>query len=108
MTPEELRSADFEAHVEDDNGAAHFTIHYEDRKIDLWVSPRGAGRIETNMKASDEDSECDGSLQHYNTGIAALESVLLTHACAGVEILAGEYLAGFFTALDALNNNLGG
>lgn len=42
----------------------------------------------------------------YNGAVDALESMLLAHACAGLDVEDERYVQGIKTALDALGNNL--
>lgn len=52
-----------------------------------------------------EESEDDvrGRLS-YNVFCDALESIVLAHACAGVDVETKQYVAGLETALDAASN----
>ena len=42
----------------------------------------------------------------FNAAMDALESMILAHALAGVDIEAPAYLEGIDTAIDAIENNL--
>ena len=42
----------------------------------------------------------------YNAAVDAIESLVLAHACAGVDVQASSYLNGLQTALDSIQNHL--
>jgi hypothetical protein len=42
----------------------------------------------------------------YNTGINALEAIILAHAINSIDVESKEYVDGIRTALDALHNNI--
>lgn len=43
----------------------------------------------------------------FNMCIDAIESLILAHACAGINISSKKYVEGLQTALDAIGNNMG-
>jgi hypothetical protein len=43
----------------------------------------------------------------YNAAIDGLESVILAHACAGVDVQSAAYIEGIETAVDAIANHFG-
>jgi len=58
-----------------------------------------SGRINSDLKTDDsEDAE-------YNAMIDAVESVVLGHAMAGVDVASRDYVFGLETALDAIANH---
>ena len=50
--------------------------------------------------------QADEEHAEYNAAINGLESLILAHACAGVDIEARPYIAGIESALEAIGNNL--
>lgn len=45
-------------------------------------------------------------VEHYNAAIDGIESLILAHACAGIDVESEAYKEGIKTALDAISNNL--
>lgn len=70
----------------------------------IWVYANGAASITSDLKYNSDETECAGTLQHYNTAIDAIESLVLRHAAAGVDICELPYLVGLETAIDAAVN----
>jgi len=75
-------------------------------EITVTVSENGLGEISSGLKEvligsepSENDFEILGAVQ-------ALESLILGHACAGLDISSPAYVAGLETSLEALANNL--
>lgn len=59
----------------------------------------GAGTITSTLK--DNDLEHD---DHYNVAIDAVESMILSCACAGVDIKSSQFTEALQTTLDAIYN----
>ena len=57
-------------------------------------------------KYEDEETNPAAFVEEYNTALDALESLILTHACEGIDVASKAYQNGVQTALDALANNL--
>ena len=59
-----------------------------------------------------EDCDGEGYLDNgtirLDAALSAIESLVLAHAVAGVDIESPEYRSGLVTAVDAITNNLGG
>jgi hypothetical protein len=62
-----------------------------------------AGRITSNLHHGDPGGEDDSVSKAIIDGI---ESLILAHACAGVDIRAPAYIAGIETAVEAASNHL--
>lgn len=60
----------------------------------------GSGRLIGTLKD-------DKRPTRYNAALDALESLILAHACEGINVCESKYVAGVGTALDAIDNNLG-
>ena len=76
--------------------------------ICIRVWPDGKGElIEGFVKPNDDDPFADEDVNDIKEKAAldALESVMLAHACAGINIEDKAYVKGIETALDAIGNN---
>lgn len=68
--------------------------------IEVCISGDGAtGSIKSDLHDK-------GVGKDYNHAIDGLESLILAHACAGIDIESPAYLEGIETAVDAITNNL--
>lgn len=70
------------------------TITYAD-------SDKDTATISSEMKAQDTSEN-----KTFNTAVDALESIILAHFCAGVDITSPAYLQGIVDAYQALCNNI--
>ncbi len=57
----------------------------------------GAGSITSDLREPDDDL--------HNAAIDGLESLILAHACAGIDVRSPAYIEGVETAVDAVGNN---
>jgi hypothetical protein len=71
----------------------------------------GGGSISSDLKEKFGPSpcqlsqeECDG-IDRYNDMMDALESIILGHACAGIDIESLAYIEGIETAVEGCANN---
>lgn len=65
------------------------------------------GSIETDMQEPEDmerDTEIVLSRAKFNAAIEGIESVILGHACAGLDVAAKAYIEGIRTALEAIGN----
>lgn len=60
------------------------------------------GTISSDLKQPARDD--DGGL--FNAAIDGLESLILAHACAGVDVESAAYVDGVQTAFEAIANNV--
>ena len=60
------------------------------------VNSTGGGSIVSNLHEDDN---------LYNAAIDGIESMILAHACAGVDISTPAYMEGIETAVEAVSNN---
>jgi hypothetical protein len=60
----------------------------------------GSGSISSNLKGPSQTA----ADRLYNAAIDGLESLILAHACAGIDVESPAYLEGIETAADALAN----
>jgi hypothetical protein len=67
----------------------------------------GAGTIESNLLIQKGDEDYNAEYRDtWNISIDAIESLILSHACAGVNILSQEYLHGLEHMLEKLTNEI--
>ena len=57
--------------------------------------------------AIESDLHEDEIPDEYNISIDAIESMILAHACAGIDIESDAYIKGIETAVESVSNNLG-
>lgn len=76
-------------------------IEFDHHKIVINLDGKGSGAIKSDLKDYEDEDAGD-----YNTAIDGIESLILAHACAGVDVTAKAYVEGLETALEALANNL--
>jgi len=76
-----------------------FLLERTDFRIEVTVN-EDAGTIESDLH---EDSEST----QYDAAIDGLESLILAHACAGVDVEAQAYVDGVGEALEAISNHHG-
>jgi hypothetical protein len=65
------------------------------------VEEPGSGSIVSDLREPDTAAN-----RQYNAAIDGLESLILAHACAGVDVESSAYLEGIETAVDAIANRL--
>ena len=70
--------------------------------IKIELDGAGAGSITSGLHDADEGQY---EVEVYAAQIDVLESLILAHACAGVDVTDAAYVAGIQTAVDALVNN---
>ena len=61
----------------------------------------GSGALTSDLKAPGKTA----SDRLYNAAIDGLESLILAHACAGVDVESPAYVEGIETAVDAITNH---
>lgn len=64
-----------------------------------------SGKVCSNLKVGPEDQDPEEA-KVWNAGIDVLESLVLAHACAGVDVTSPAYIEGLEAVLDAISNNL--
>ena len=70
-------------------------------EIIIHLTGNGGGSIRSDLKDYEE-----GDAEEYNSAIDGVESLLLAHAVAGVDIQSQAYLEGLRSAVEAIANNL--
>lgn len=70
--------------------------------INLFLGNIGGGQIQSNIaEVFGHDTEDDPLKAMFD----AIESLILAHACAGVNVSSPEYIQGIETAINACENN---
>ncbi len=80
-----------------------YNIVIERFGIVVTLTGEGGGSITSKMKCSPDDNspEEKESTARFNDMMSALESMILAHACAGIDIKRPEYIEGIQTACDS-------
>jgi len=76
-------------------------------RVEFDVGSSGGGQITSDLKdtCQHDGSYCDGTcVSNYNAAIDAIESIVLAHACAGVDIQSASYVQGIDSALTEIEN----
>lgn len=77
-----------------------------DADITVTLDGKGGGTIESTLGIPEDSEEFDLEYdQAYNNAIDGIESLVLAHACAGVNVEDPRYLQGLQTAVHAVANN---
>ena len=74
--------------------------------ISLQLDGRGGGTSSSTLHITEADEEFGAEYQaSYNSAIDGLESLVLAHACAGINVEDHRYVAGIAAALEAISNH---
>jgi len=65
-----------------------------DGKITVVASPSGSGHLTSSLKEPREATESERSWYEYCAAVDGLESLILAHACAGVDVESEAYCKG--------------
>lgn len=77
------------------------TIRFDQEVIVITMDPgKAAASMDSTLTRDIED-------RHHYVALSAVESIILAHACAGVNIESKEYVTGVEVAVNAIENNLG-
>ena len=83
------------------------------QKIIVTLNGKGGGSVESDLHpdseilGSDEATEdTDEAYWREDGGVDALESMILAHACAGIDVTSAAYVEGIETTIEAMANNL--
>lgn len=70
--------------------------------ITVILNTEGGGEIFSELRQGMDKSEDTEAL----AAIDGIESLILAHACAGIDITTPAYLEGIETAVEAIDNNI--
>jgi len=75
--------------------------------ITLQLDGKGGGAIHSKLHITETDEDFEAEYrENYNSAIDGLESLVVAHACAGVDVVDARYVAGIGAALDAISNSI--
>ena len=75
--------------------------------ITLRLDGEGGGAVQSTLQITESDADFEAEYrQDYNSAIDGLESLVLAHACAGIDVQDAHYVAGIGAALDAISNHM--
>lgn len=83
------------------------TINTHCHGISVTLDDQGGGTIESDLHEDVETETAEGSVADtllLDAAVDALESLVLAHAVAGIDITSPAYLEGLETAIDAVFN----
>lgn len=78
-------------------------IELKEYGIVVALDETGGGTIKSKLKKGCVVGDQDD--YRYMAVVDGIESLVLAHACAGIDITSPEYIAGIETAVDAAINN---
>jgi hypothetical protein len=61
---------------------------------------RRAGSVSSSLHSSETEDD------HFNAAVDAIESMVLAHACAGIDVTDSKYVEGIRTCVECCTNNL--
>ena len=75
--------------------------------ITLELDTKGGGTVHSTLHITAADADFEAEYrQEYNSAIDGLESLVLAHACSGIDVRDGRYVAGIGAALEAISNHI--
>lgn len=75
--------------------------------ITLQLDGKGGGTVQSTLLITERDADFEAEYrQDYNSAVNGLESLVLAHACAGVDVQDARYVAGIGAALEAISNHM--
>jgi len=81
-------------------------ITLEGDTIELETHGQG-GTVTSSLAIPASNTEYPKSIKdRYNAAIDGVESLVLAHACAGVDVRSKEYVGGLKVAIESITNNL--
>ena len=87
-------------------GVKKIEIRVGSDTISLQLDGRGGGASSSTLHITEADEDFGAKYQpSYNSAIDGLESLVLAHACAGINVEDHRYVAGIAAALEAISNN---
>ena len=75
--------------------------------ITLQLDGEDGGAVRSTLQITERDADFEAEYrQDYNSAIDGLESLILAHACAGIDVQDARYVAGIGAALEAISNHM--
>ena len=75
--------------------------------ITLQLDGEDGGAVRSTLQITERDADFEAEYrQDYNSAVNGLESLVLAHACAGVDVQDARYVAGIGAALEAISNHM--
>lgn len=75
--------------------------------ITLRLDGEGGGAVRSTLQITERDADFEAEYrQDYNSDVNGLESLVLAHVCAGINVQDARYVAGIGAALDAISNHM--
>jgi len=75
--------------------------------ITLQLDGEGGGTVQSTLHITQADPDFEAEHRRdYNSAIDGLESLVLAHACAGLDVGDAGYVAGIGAALEAISNHV--
>jgi hypothetical protein len=75
--------------------------------ITLRLDGEGGATVQSTLQITESDADFEAEYrQDYNSAVNGLESLVLAHACAEIDVQDARYVAGIGTALDAISNHM--
>lgn len=80
--------------------------------FEVDLEDNGGGSCSSSLHCDDPDdviakfNDDEEDYCTYENGVDVIESLVLAHACAGVDVLSEPYRKGLQTAVDALQNHM--
>lgn len=87
-------------------GVKIIEIRVRSNTITLQLDGRGGGISSSTLHITEADEDFGAEHQaSYNSAIDGLESLVLAHACAGINVEDHRYVTGIAAALEAISNH---
>lgn len=87
-------------------GVKKIEIRVGSDTITLQLDGRGGGTSSSTLHITEADEDFGAEYQaSFNSAMDGLESLVLAHACAGINVEDHRYVAGIAAALEAISNH---
>ena len=87
-------------------GVKKIEIRVGSDTISLQLDGRGGGTSSSTLHITEADEDFGAEYQaSFNPAMDGLESLVLAHACAGINVEDHRYVAGIVAALEAISNH---
>ena len=87
-------------------GVKNIEVQIGTDRITLRLDERGSGTIKSTLHITEADEDFGADYRTtYNSAVDGLESLMLAHACAGVDVEHPRYVAGLAATMEAISNH---